>query len=457
LELCYFFITGTSPDSTGIRRINSLSLQKDTDTTDEENLMSRILRPLTAALTIVLLAAQPAFAAPNADDAFRRLWERQDRPVAEQTSGRSWTWGPAPISGQLQEDFSAYPQPPLPDGKRIVQYFDKGRMEISDPNADPASPWFVTSGLLPVELMTGRMQMGFESFARWRESYVTAIGDPGSFPTYPDLLPLYQNPGKLDPDRLGKPVTGFRNPDERISAFTAYSNDPATILRPGPNNHGIPQAFLDFQTQHGPVYEDGRFVERQIYDPLFVFGLPITPAVWVRAKVGGVDQPVLFQVFERRVLTYNPANPLAFRVEMGNVGQHYYQWRYQPETAKEWGSWDWNTQTVQSQADPRAVYVLEVQWHDTNPAPAPPQRKGRYTIYFSADGGTTREARYTGEVGGCNYSNVALLPPRDPQAAVGRIGLATQCADNPSESRGAGVTIMTSFDGARTFLVRGSF
>jgi hypothetical protein len=44
--------------------------------------------------------------------------------------------------------------------------------------------------------------------------------------------------------------------------------------------------------------------------------------------VGGKELPILFQVFERRVLTYNPANPPAFRVEMGNVGQHYQLWRY---------------------------------------------------------------------------------------------------------------------------------
>ena len=41
-----------------------------------------------------------------------------------------------------------------------------------------------------------------------------------------------------------------------------------------------------------------------------------------------MERPILFQVFERRVLTYNPANDPAFRVEMGNVGQHYQQWRY---------------------------------------------------------------------------------------------------------------------------------
>ena len=44
--------------------------------------------------------------------------------------------------------------------------------------------------------------------------------------------------------------------------------------------------------------------------------------------VGGKEMPILFQVFERRVLTYNPANAPAFRVEMGNVGQHYHLWRH---------------------------------------------------------------------------------------------------------------------------------
>jgi hypothetical protein len=54
----------------------------------------------------------------------------------------------------------------------------------------------------------------------------------------------------------------------------------------------------------------------------------VTGAFWVKTKVGGKEMPVLFQVFERRVLTYNPTNQPAFRVEMGNVGQHYQLWRY---------------------------------------------------------------------------------------------------------------------------------
>ena len=41
-------------------------------------------------------------------------------------------------------------------GKRLVQYFDKSRMEINNPNGDPTSPFYVTNGLLTVELIIGQ-------------------------------------------------------------------------------------------------------------------------------------------------------------------------------------------------------------------------------------------------------------------------------------------------------------
>jgi WD40 repeat protein len=46
---------------------------------------------------------------------------------------------------------------------------------------------------------------------------------------------------------------------------------------------------------------------------------------------------VLVQLFERRVLTYTPANSAEFKVEMGNVGQHYFQWRY-PRLGTPWAA-----------------------------------------------------------------------------------------------------------------------
>lgn len=81
--------------------------------------------------------------------------------------------------------------------------------------------------------------------------------------------------------------------------------------------------------QQGTVYTNGRFEDQVVADWRFSVGLPVTEAYWIRVRVGGVDGEVLFQVFERRVLNYTPANPVTYQVEIGNVGQHYVQWRYQ--------------------------------------------------------------------------------------------------------------------------------
>ena len=47
-------------------------------------------------------------------------------------------------SGAIDEDYAG-----APGGKRVVQYFDKSRMEINDPDSpDAGTIWFVTNGLL---------------------------------------------------------------------------------------------------------------------------------------------------------------------------------------------------------------------------------------------------------------------------------------------------------------------
>jgi hypothetical protein len=48
----------------------------------------------------------------------------------------------------------------------------------------------------------------------------------------------------------------------------------------------------------------------------------------VYAPVAGESQNVLAQCFERRCLTFTPANPEGREVEEGNIGQHYCIWRY---------------------------------------------------------------------------------------------------------------------------------
>ncbi|NTU86230.1 MAG: hypothetical protein HGA45_44040 [Chloroflexales bacterium] len=283
-----------------------------------------IIAGAVAVLTSVIMVGQPLFAAPSISNAaFNRVWTRQDWPVTQGIVDRSWTWGPAPNTESLRETYIEGV-----DGKRTVQYFDKSRMEINDPTADPNSVWYVTNGLLPIEMMTGRMQLGNSRFEQKGPARISAIGDPGNFPTYADLLPIYQSPGSVNPNDIGRPATGFLNTNGSVTGFTDYASDPNTVLVRGENGHGVAKVFVDFMNQRGLVADGQTTYVDKVYDPLYVFGLPVTGAYWVKAKVGGREVPVLFQVFERRVLTYNPANADPFKVEMGNVGQHYYQWRY---------------------------------------------------------------------------------------------------------------------------------
>ncbi len=79
----------------------------------------------------------------------------------------------------------------------------------------------------------------------------------------------------------------------------------------------------------GLVYDDGAYRDDLLFqNPYFATGFPISEAYWATVRVGGTERTVLVQVFERRVLTYTPGNPPGWDVEAGNVGLHYYEWRY---------------------------------------------------------------------------------------------------------------------------------
>jgi hypothetical protein len=103
--------------------------------------------------------------------------------------------------------------------------------------------------------------------------------------------------------------------------------------------HNIPRVLWDFLNLQGPFVEGGAVRRGTIVDWTFAMGLPISDAYWTRARVGPVEKDVLVQLFERRVLTYTPDNPEGFKVEMGNVGQHYFQWRY-PHLGTPWAAPD---------------------------------------------------------------------------------------------------------------------
>src|SRR6476646_3403846 len=93
-----------------------------------------VLLSLAGAGSLPLAAAPARFA----DSAFQQLWERTDAPVAAGQAQRSWYWGPSP-GASLSEPYSGGKT-----GSRLVQYFDKARMEVNNPQADRGSEWFVT-------------------------------------------------------------------------------------------------------------------------------------------------------------------------------------------------------------------------------------------------------------------------------------------------------------------------
>ncbi|MDW8061063.1 MAG: hypothetical protein RMK01_13440, partial [Thermomicrobium sp.] len=106
---------------------------------------------LVAALVLAAFLPVPsARALPTGHDVFLDTWARSDQPVAGGRVSRTWMWGPEPFTAPLLEPYAE-----APGGSRLVQYFDKSRMELTDPAADRSSPWYVTNGLLAKELITG--------------------------------------------------------------------------------------------------------------------------------------------------------------------------------------------------------------------------------------------------------------------------------------------------------------
>ncbi len=257
-----------------------------------------------ALVLLIPFAAQgaTAFASP----AFQQQWDSVESAVPN-------FWGPLATARDGQTEpyaegvFNGQP------GIRLVQYFDKARMERTNPGRP------VTNGLLTVELKSGLLQLGDVSFQPRTPSLVGIAGDPDvPGPTYASLalLPEKEAPRAgsvgLAYDVASKQFVAVDAATDPAMAFTAYQGDPG-----GRFGQNIPRAFWDFmQSLPGPGW-------------LAAMGYPIAPAFATDVRVAGVpDTRVYVQAFERRVLTYTPSNPAPFQVEFGNIGRHYYRWRY---------------------------------------------------------------------------------------------------------------------------------
>ena len=288
----------------------------------------RSVFPVIAVLVLLLIPSlQPASAAEFGSYAFQRVWNRTDQPVAAGKVNRTWMWGPKPFTDVLLEPY-AEGNVAGQTGERRVQYFDKSRMEITDSTADPNNEWYVANGLLAKELITGKMQVGNSSYIDYGAAAIDLAGDESdpNAPTYATFNRLLN----YKPVPLGWKITqtvdraGNVGNDASAEVFdvTAAQFVPQT-------NHNIASVFWDFMNSSGIIYDGFQYSNAPLFNgPFFATGFPITEAYWTTVKVGGAPHRVLVQAFERRVLTYTPDNPDGWKVESGNVGRHYYEWRY---------------------------------------------------------------------------------------------------------------------------------
>lgn len=216
-------------------------------------------------------------------------------------------WGPA-FTRPFPDEYRTASGSP-----RTVQYFDKGRMEQTDTT--------LTSGLLAMELITGQVQTSDTTFVPRPAPQIPIAGDPdGGGITYAtlggnDVQLLAPTDQRTRTDRTlgalveqtiaadGTIVGENRNAGTGPLSLSIYD----TVTR-----HNVPETFAQYRDRVG----------------LLNVGYARSEPFLTHVKVAGVSRQVMVQVFERRVLTYTADNPAAYRVEMGNIGQHYFRWRY---------------------------------------------------------------------------------------------------------------------------------
>jgi uncharacterized protein YkwD len=251
----------------------------------------------------------------QADAMIQQLWLDADGPVARLEIERSWLWGPDTWR-EVRE-----PSAEAADGLRQVYYFDKARMEVNRP-ADGGAPW-ITAGLLVRDMIAGRVQVGEAQFTDAEPADVPLTGDPLEFnpdaPTYASLTGIASvEQGREVAPRGGQGIaevlakSGEMTTNPQLAALATYGSYDQVL------GHNIAAVF---DTYLATLPGDWRMS----------VGLPLTEPYWVRTNLAGKSTWVLVQAFERRILTYTPINAPDWRVEMGNVGRHYYTWRYGEE------------------------------------------------------------------------------------------------------------------------------
>lgn len=194
------------------------------------------LAPALLAMALVFTSVTGIVAQSSSNEYFQRVWERTDYPVQAGEATRTWMWGPAVSGVMIQEYIEEYLE--SPDGERTVQYFDKSRMEITQPQGAANSLWYVTNGLLVVEMIEGQMQVGDDTFRDRLPAQVNVAGDANdpngpTYATFRALLELVEDRGSaLVIQRIDRDGNVSDDPLLELRASTPPSSTmpPVTIL-----------------------------------------------------------------------------------------------------------------------------------------------------------------------------------------------------------------------------------
>ncbi|HUG16951.1 MAG TPA: hypothetical protein VMM78_18225 [Thermomicrobiales bacterium] len=269
-----------------------------------------LLLAIGVVVFVSFLPVQATQPSAFADPAFADLYTLSD------SQERLLLWGSEPLVS-LVEPFTG-----APGNRRLVQYFDRGRMEIdTEGAASSGAERRVTQGLLVRELATGNVQIGYDAFVQGAPAALPIFGT--AVASVREMLLTYADFSHIVNTRAENRTRGAEREIEQWIApggLVTEGAGPVTVLAAvfvEETGHNIPDVFATW-------FEQQPFGDMSQHDAL---GLPITEAYWVYSGMGpgGVS---LVQLYERRVTVYTPDLPEAERFTLTNSGRHYYRWRY---------------------------------------------------------------------------------------------------------------------------------
>ncbi len=264
-----------------------------------------ILAILVAAIVVSLLPVRhtdtPSFATP----AFQNAWIAD----VSAATGVLDLWGSDPLVWRVE------PYTGAPNDRRVVQYFERGRMELETGSSQ------VTIGKLVAELTNGEIDLGDGvSMKRQPPDLPVDSGTPD------DRVPTYLTLARL----VGEPATDRSGAADQITDWIDRSGliDGSTtpeVVRYGEfvqeTGRNLPDVTVELFAR--PEFQGGRWIE--------LLGYPLSDPFWTYYRRGDEMAPSLIQVFERRILVYTPGLESSRPFAISSSGKHYLSWRYGTE------------------------------------------------------------------------------------------------------------------------------